>query len=61
MYVYILKANFHMKKRSCVLLDVQRGYLFGQNSESSLYTRMFLMAALQANHVVAAVQFVNSD
>lgn len=57
-----LKANSHMKKRSCVLLDIQQGYLFGRNSESSLCTSMFLMAVLQANHTVAAMlQFVNSD
>lgn len=57
-----LKANSHMKKRSCVLPDIQQGYLFGRNSESSLCTSMFLMAVLQANHTVAAMlQFVNSD
>lgn len=55
------KANSHMK-RSCVLLDVQQGYLFEWNSESSLCASMFLKAALQANHTIATMlQFVNSD
>lgn len=37
----------------------ERCYLFGWNSVSSLCTRMFLMAVLQANRAVQ--QFVNSD
>lgn len=64
--------NFFFKKRE-VIFTLRRDavfcwmfrehcYLFGQNSERSLCTLLFLMAALQANHAVAAVQqFVNSD